>query len=178
MLLFLQDLKGDSFDIPEKFDKLWVDNCPDFKTVPAHIIELNVRNCASFKKVPKTVKYLAIYNCPLYLSTKTNENKEKAMRLMQVLIKNEALPSGNEEGIKNWLKALNETYPPDEMQLQSYVFEPNQRSNKMTDDIKEALKDVTMDYRKDAIFIEVLKLRAYVARLLRRVDELERQALP
>ena len=46
------------------------------------------------------------------------------------------------------------------------------------EDMKEALKDVNIEYRKDKIFIEVLNLRAYVARLLRRVDELERQVLP
>ena len=45
------------------------------------------------------------------------------------------------------------------------------------DDMKEALKGVNMEYRKDAIFIEVLNLRAYVARLLRRVDELENSAI-
>ena len=44
----------------------------------------------------------------------------------------------------------------------------------MDQDMKEALKDVTIEYRKDAIFIEVLNLRAYVARLLRRVDELDK----
>ena len=48
----------------------------------------------------------------------------------------------------------------------------------MEQDMQEALKDVNMEYRKDKIFIEVLNLRAYVARLLRRVDELERQVLP
>ena len=82
MLLLLQDLEGDSFDIPPKFDKLWVDNCPDFKTVPAHIIELNVRNCASFKKVPKTVQYLAVYNCPLL-----DKNKiKKQINYMDILL--------------------------------------------------------------------------------------------
>ena len=44
-------------------------------------------------------------------------------------------------------------------------------------DLKEDLKEVTMDYRKDTIFIEVLNLRAQVARLLRRVDELENAKL-
>ena len=43
--------------------------------------------------------------------------------------------------------------------------------------MKEALKDVNMEYRKDAIFIEVLNLRAHVARLLMRVDELENAQL-
>ena len=47
----------------------------------------------------------------------------------------------------------------------------------MDDDMKEALKDVTMEYRKDTTFIEVLNLRAHVARLLRRVDELENAQL-
>ena len=56
MLLLLQDLKGDNFDIPEKITKLWVYNCPDFKTVPAHVIELNIRNCASFEHAPESVK--------------------------------------------------------------------------------------------------------------------------
>ena len=84
----------------------------------------------------------------------------------------------NEAGIKNWLKDLNEIYPPDEMELQSYIFQPNQKSIEMDNqDMKEALKDVNMEYRKDAIFIEVLNLRAYVARLLRRVDELESGAI-
>ena len=73
----------------------------------------------------------------------------------------------NEAGINRWLKDLKETYPPDEMELQSM---DNQ-------DIKEAIKDVNMEYRKDAIFIEVLNLRAHVARLLRRVDELENSAI-
>ena len=45
-------------------------------------------------------------------------------------------------------------------------------------DMKEALKDVNMEYRKDAIFVEVLNLRAHVARLLKRIDELERHVLP
>ena len=44
--------------------------------------------------------------------------------------------------------------------------------------MKEALKNVGANNKKDKIFIEVLNLRAYVARLLRRVDELERQVLP
>ena len=48
----------------------------------------------------------------------------------------------------------------------------------MDDDMKEALKDVDMQNSKEDIFIEALNLRAYVARLLRRVDELERKALP
>ena len=73
----------------------------------------------------------------------------------------------NKAGINRWLKDLKETYPPDEMELQSM---DNQ-------DIKEAIKDVNMEYRKDAIFIEVLNLRAHVARLLRRVDELESGAV-
>ena len=85
MLLLLQDLKGDSFDIPSKFTKLWVDNCPDFKTVPAHIIELNVRNCASFNKVPKTVQYLAVYNCPLLDKNKIIEKQITAMNNMIIL---------------------------------------------------------------------------------------------
>ena len=79
MLLLLQDLTGDSFDIPPKFDRLWIDNCCDFKTVPAHIIELNVRNCASFNKVPKTVHFLALYNCPLVVLTKKIKNQITAM---------------------------------------------------------------------------------------------------
>ena len=83
MLLFLQDLKGDNFDIPEKFDKLWIDNCCDFKTVPAHIIELNVRNCASFNKVPKTVHFLALYNCPLVVLTK---KIKKQINYMDILL--------------------------------------------------------------------------------------------
>ena len=45
-------------------------------------------------------------------------------------------------------------------------------------DMKEALKDVRPADKKDKIFIEVLNLRAYVARLLKRVDELERRVLP
>ena len=85
----------------------------------------------------------------------------------------------NEAGINRWLKDLNETYPPDDMELQSYVFQPNQRRTKMDNqDMKEALKDVNMEYRKDAIFVEVLNLRAHVARLLKRIDELERHVLP
>ena len=126
MLLLLQDLKGDNFDIHEKFEKLWVDNCKDFKTVPAHVIELNVRNCASFEFAPDTVKNLTVENCPKYLT--------------------------------------------------------DQRRNKMQDaDIINALNDVTMRDNKEKIFIEVLNLRAYVARLraelaqliMAKVDELE-----
>ena len=67
MLLFLQDLKGDQFAIEHKFDKLFVDNCPDFKTVPASVVELNIRNCASFESAPNTVQKLTIENCPRYL---------------------------------------------------------------------------------------------------------------
>ena len=79
MLLFLQDLTGDSFDIPENFDKLWIDNCCDFKTVPAHIVELNVKNCASFETVPDTVEYLTVHNCPLLEITEKIKNKITAM---------------------------------------------------------------------------------------------------
>ena len=157
MLLLLQDLKGDSFDIPSKFTKLWVDNCPDFKTVPAHIIELNVRNCASFNKVPKTVQYLAVYNCPLLDKNKIIEKQITAMNHM----------------IAEKFKTKINTTPA--VKFKKHFF--NQRSIEMqNEDMKEALKDVNMEYRKDKIFIEVLNLRAYVARLLRRVDELESAA--
>lgn len=156
MLLLLQDLQGDSFDIPPKFTKLFVDNCPDFKTVPAHIIELNVRNCASFKKVPATVKYLAVHNCQSLVRTKAIEHQINAMNDMIVLRNKSKLNVPKLSFIKS-------------------IF-TNQRRMKMDDDMKEALKDVNMDYRKDKIFIEVLNLRAYVARLLRRVDELQDDA--
>ena len=118
MLLFLQDLKGDNFKIDEKFTKLWVDNCPDFKTVPAHIIELNIRNCANFKHAPDTVEYLTVHNCPLYILP-------AHAKLITGAIENpsEALPSTNERGIKGWLKSLNETYPPDEMQQELILLE-------------------------------------------------------
>ena len=48
----------------------------------------------------------------------------------------------------------------------------------MDDDMKEALKNVGANNKKDKIFIEVLNLRAYINRLLKRVDELERRVLP
>ena len=48
----------------------------------------------------------------------------------------------------------------------------------MDDDMKEALKDVNAYSKKTDMFFDVLNLRAYVARLLRRIDELERQVLP
>ena len=159
MLLFLQDLTGDSFDIPEKFDKLWVDNCCDFKTVPAHIIELNVRNCTSFNKVPDTVKYLTAYNCPLLVRSKPIEMQMNAMNHM-IILRN---------------KSKINTTPA--VKFMKSIF-TNQRSIEMDDDMKEALKDVDMQNSKEDIFIEALNLRAYVARLLRRVDELERKALP
>ena len=38
-------------------------------------------------------------------------------------------------------------------------------------DLKEALKDVTMSDKKDKLFIEVLNLRAYVNRLIRTIIE-------
>ena len=44
-------------------------------------------------------------------------------------------------------------------------------------DMKEALKDVNAYSKKTDMFFDVLNLRARVARLLRRVDELERLAL-
>ena len=43
----------------------------------------------------------------------------------------------------------------------------------MDDDMKEALKDVTMRDSKENIFIEVLHLRVYVSRLKARLQELE-----
>ena len=45
------------------------------------------------------------------------------------------------------------------------------------DDIINALNDVTMRDNKEKIFIEVLNLRAYVARLQARVTELEATTL-
>lgn len=92
MLLLLEDLRGDSFDIPTKFDKLWVNNCKDFKTVPAHIQELNIRNCASFEFAPDTIKSLCVQNCPRYLPT------HKQYKI------------NNIRTIDNWLDELNETY--------------------------------------------------------------------
>ena len=155
MLLFLQDLKGDQFAIEHKFDKLFVDNCHDFKTVPAHVIELNVRNCASFEKVPETVQYLAVYNCPLLVRNNTIEKQINAMNDMIILRHKTKI-----------------NIPPSMLFMQS-IF-TNQRSNTMQDtDMQEALKDVTADDDKDAIFVEVLNLRAYVNRLLSRVKNLE-----
>ena len=159
MLLLLQDLKGDNFDIPEKFDKLWIDNCCDFKTVPAHIVELNVRNCASFEKVPDTVEYLRVYNCPLLIRSKTIEKQINAMNHM----------------IAEKFKTKINTTPA--FKFMKPIF-TNYRSIKMEDlDMKEALKDVRPTDKKDKIFVETLNLRAHVARLLRRADELENAQL-
>ena len=45
----------------------------------------------------------------------------------------EKTASQNETGTKAWLKALKETYPPDEMPPESEVFQHSQRIAKMTD---------------------------------------------
>ena len=98
--------------------------------------------------------FLSVYNCPMYVQSKIDEKKEHAMRMMQEMIKK---------------SKLNTT--PKLFFLKNHI---NQRSNTMQDtDMQEALKDVTADDDKDAIFVEVLNLRAYVNRLLSRVKNLE-----
>ena len=47
----------------------------------------------------------------------------------------------------------------------------------MDDDMKEALKNVSANDEKETIFVEVLNLRAYVNRLLRKIDELSPKEL-
>ena len=112
MLMFLQDLKGDNFDISEKFDKLWVDNCKDFKTVPAHVNELNIRNCASFEHAPGTVKKLTVENCPRYLPT---SQQHKLLNL---------------EAMNKWLASLN------------IPFEEQPSICAMQDELLQILKEV------------------------------------
>ena len=113
MLLLLQDLKGDHFDIHEKFEQLWVDNCKDFKTVPAHVIELNIRNCASFEYAPESVQKLTVENCPRYL------------------------PTINEERIKSWLTELNK--PFEEMSGIKELHDEIAQLNKKIKDLESQL---------------------------------------